>query len=73
MTIQVAHGSERAAAKIALVGVAVPGVSSRPGLPVPFQEVVYDDTVSVPLSQGAEDSLTVDAACVWAGTGFEMM
>ena len=37
MTVQVAHGSELAAAEVALVRVAVPGVVGGPGLPVPFQ------------------------------------
>lgn len=73
MTIEVARSSESAAAKVALVCVAVPGVFSRPGLPVPFQEVVRNDAVSIALSQGVEDTLTVDAACVWARAGFEVM
>ncbi|CAF9911288.1 MAG: hypothetical protein ALECFALPRED_007222 [Alectoria fallacina] len=73
MATQVAHGSELAAAEIALVRVAIPGVVGRPGLPVPFQEVVRDDAVSIALSQGVEDALTVDAACVWASAVFEVM
>lgn len=73
MTVKVAHSSKHAAAKVALVCVAVPSVLSRPGLSVPFQEIVRDDTVSIALSQGAEDALTVDAACVWARAAFEMM
>ena len=52
MTIQVAHSSELAAAKVALVCVAVPGVINRPrfGPFMPFQEIVRDDTVSIALS-----------------------
>lgn len=73
MAIQVAYGSEPAVAKVALVGVTVPSVFSRPGLPMPFQEIVRDDAVSIALSQRAEDTLTVDAACVLARAGFEVM
>lgn len=73
MTIQVAHSSKRTAAQVALVCMAIPGVFGRPGLPVPFQEVVRDDTVSIALSQGAEDALTVDAAGVWARAAFEVV
>ena len=50
MTIQVAHSSEPAATKIALVRVTVPGIFGRPGPLVPFQEVVRDDAISIALS-----------------------
>ncbi len=73
MAIQVARSSEPAAAKVALVCVTVPGIFSRPGLGVPFQEVVRDDAVSIALPQSVEDALTVDAACVWARAGLEVM
>ena len=73
MTIQITHSSEFAAAKVALVCMAVPGIFRGPGLPVPFQEVVCDDAIPIALSQGAEDALTVNAACVWARAGFKMI
>ncbi len=50
MLIQAGHSSEPAAAKVALIRVAVPSVLSRPSLPVPFQEVVRDDAISIALS-----------------------
>lgn len=73
MTIQVSHRSESAAAKVTLVRVAIPSVFGRPGLPVPFQKVVRDDTVPIALSEGFEDALTIDAAGAGASAVFEMM
>ena len=73
MAMQVSHSSEPAAAKVALICVTVPGVFSRPGLPVPFQEVVRDNAVPIALSEGAEDALTVDAPCARARAGLEVM
>ena len=64
MTIQVAHSSKSAAAKVALVCMAILDVFTRPGLVVTFYEVIRDDTGSTALSQGLEDALTVDATCV---------
>lgn len=52
---------------------AVPSVFSRPGLPVPFQEVVRDDAVPIALPESFEDALTIDAACVGARAVFEVM
>ena len=73
MAIQVSHSSEPSAAEVALICLAVPGVFSRPGLPVPFQKVVRDDPVSIALSEGAEYALTVDAACAGARARFEVV
>ena len=49
MAVEVARSSEPAVAKVALVCMTVPGVSGRPDLRVPFQEVVRDDAVSIAL------------------------
>lgn len=40
---------------------------------MPFQEIVRDDAVSIPLAQSVEDALAVDAACMGARAGFEVV
>lgn len=71
--IQVLRCSELAVAKVALKSIAVPSVSSRPSLGMPFQEVVCKDAVAVALPHGAKDGLAVDTFCIWACTGLEVM
>lgn len=40
---------------------------------MPFQEIIRDDAVPIALSESFEDALTIDAACVGARAGFEVM
>lgn len=68
--VQVRHGCEYALAKVALVAAAVPRVLRGPGLLMPFEEVIGDETVAVTLTQGAENALAVEAAGIGAGASF---
>ncbi|MCJ1410042.1 hypothetical protein MMC19_004127 [Ptychographa xylographoides] len=73
MLVQGTLRREPAVAEIALIAVAVPRLIHTPGVFMPLQEVLRDDTTLIALLQSLEDAFTVDTNCVGAGTCFEVV